>query len=178
MRWGWPLFALLCAFAMAACAGTAKPADQCAVSGCDVIDRQKCELQACLGNIQGTQIERHADGVCVIMCCDQLFESGSTRPSPATCRQLREVAEIVKKYPDTHMKVDAHTDCIHSEEDNLVLSENQAEAVKEVLASQGVVSSYIAARGWGEAKPVASNATEAGRQANRRLAITLLPGKN
>jgi outer membrane protein OmpA-like peptidoglycan-associated protein len=76
------------------------------------------------------------------------------------------------------MKVDAHTDCIKSEEDNLVLSENQADAIKEVLVGQGVASSHIVARGWGEAKPVDSNATEAGRQANRRLSITFLPGKN
>jgi outer membrane protein OmpA-like peptidoglycan-associated protein len=163
---------------MAACAGMTNRNNQaCSLTG-DLADRQKCELQACLGNAQGTQVEKHEDGVCVIMCCDQIFESGSDRVCSTTCRQLHDVAEVVKKYPDTQMKVDAHTDCIRSEESNLELSEKQAEAIKDVLIGQGVASSHVIARGWGEAKPVASNATESGRQANRRLTITLLPVGN
>ncbi len=175
MRRLWPLV-VICVFTMAACATTNRT-QQC-LPACDLLDRQKYELQACLANAQGTQIERHEDGVCVTMCCDLLFESGSDRVRPTTSRQLHDFAEIIKKYPDTQMKVDAHTDCLRSEEDNLILSEKQADAVKEVLINQGISSSRVVARGWGEAKPIASNATETGRQANRRLTITLLPGKN
>jgi outer membrane protein OmpA-like peptidoglycan-associated protein len=165
-----------CAFAMAACAGTATRTDLGAATqtGGDLMERQKCELQSCLVRFQGTEIEKREGCVAVAVCCDLLFESGSARISPATCCQLNDIAEVIKKYPETKIQVDAHTDCIRSEEDNMALSEMQAGAVKEVLVGQGVVSSRIAARGWGEAKPVSSNATEAGRQANRRLTITLV----
>jgi outer membrane protein OmpA-like peptidoglycan-associated protein len=80
---------------------------------------------------------------------------------------------VVKKYPKTIISVDVHTDCVRSEEENLALSELQAWTLKKALVDRGVAASRITARGWGESKPAASNATEEGRQANRRITIKL-----
>ncbi len=79
----------------------------------------------------------------------------------------------MKKYPETQIKVEVHTDCVRSEEENLALSDLQAWTIKKALVEKGVASSRVTARGWGESKPVASNATEAGRRVNRRVMIML-----
>jgi outer membrane protein OmpA-like peptidoglycan-associated protein len=104
-----------------------------------------------------------------------LFESNSDRIKPATGTEIDSVANVVKKYPETNIRVDVHTDCIRSEEENLALSELQAWIIKKTLVDKGVASSRVTARGWGESKPIVSNATEAGRKVNRRVTITLAP---
>ncbi len=88
------------------------------------------------------------------------------------------MADVVRKYPETSIVVDAHTDCIRSEEENLALSELQAWTIKKALVDRGVAPSRIKARGWGESKPVASNATEEGRRLNRRITINLAPNRS
>ncbi len=180
MRRGWPLLMVFCSFTLAACARTNNLSERSvpAASQLDYLDRQKVELQSCLGGFDGTQIDRGKSGVCITIGCDSFFESNSERIRPATCKEIDTVAEVVKKYPETSIKVDVHTDCIRSEEENLALSELQAWTIKKALVDKGVAPSRVTARGWGESKPVASNATEAGRRANRRITITLAPSKS
>ena len=124
------------------------------------------------------QIERRESAVFITILSDTLFESDSDSIKPATCPEIDIVADVVNKYPQTDIVVDAHTDCIRSEEENLALSELQAWILKKALVARGVASSRVKARGWGEAKPVASNATEAGRHANRRVTIKLAPDQS
>ncbi|SPF46693.1 hypothetical protein SBDP1_610059 [Syntrophobacter sp. SbD1] len=133
------------------------------------------ELQSVLSRFDGTQIERREGGVFITIECDSLFESDCGSMKPATCAEIAKMAEVVKKYPDTNIKVDVHTDCVHSEEKNLALSELQAWTIKKSLVDKGISPSRIKARGWGESKPAASNATEEGRKANRRVTIILAP---
>lgn len=179
MKRGWPFLLFFCAFALAACAGTTDRTasditPKAGIAG-DYLERQRFELQVCLGRFPGTEVRNTNDSVAVLMNCDGMFDPGSARLSPSVSGRLDDVAEILNKYSETKIRVDAHTDCIKSEEENFILSEKQAGAVKEALANRGVLPSRIIARGWGEAKPIASNATEAGRQENRRLTITLVP---
>ena len=143
----------------------------------DPLDAQKLELQSRLGNFGATCVERRESNLAIILGCDGLFERGSCRINSSNCGGLDEIAEILKKYSDTKIKVDAHTDCIKSEEENLEVSEMQAGAIRDALVARGVPAARITARGWGESKPAASNATEAGRQANRRVTITLAPSQ-
>ncbi len=174
MRNGWFLLVVFCSISVAACAGTNKSG--ASVPEClrpDYLERQRVELQSSLKSFDGTRVERRENGVCIIIGSDSLFESNSDCMTQVTCKEIDTVAEVVKKYPDTKIKVDAHTDCIRSEEENLALSELQAWTIKKVLVDKGVASSRVIARGWGESKPAASNATEAGRKVNRRLTITL-----
>lgn len=178
MRRGWLLLTVFCALAVSACAGANTSGNAVPAVSVDTLDRQRVELQSCLAGYEGAKIERHENSLSIVMRCDTLFEPDSARMKGVTCGQLDGVADVVKKYSDTRVKVDAHTDCIRSEEENLEISEMQAGAVKEVLVGRGVSPSRVTSRGWGEAKPAASNATEDGRQANRRVTITLIPGQS
>jgi OOP family OmpA-OmpF porin len=71
------------------------------------------------------------------------------------------------------LKLSGHTDNIGSDESNMNLSNNRANAVKDYLVSKGVSSFKIEATGFGETQPLESNKTAKGRQANRRVAFIL-----
>ena len=103
MRRGWPLLVIFCSLTLAACAGTSnRERTDCSVaSELDYLDRQKVELQACLGRFDGTQIERRESAVIHNNTVRHLFESDSDRIKPATCPEIDIVADVVKKYPET-----------------------------------------------------------------------------
>lgn len=181
MKVGLSVLMICFAFALAGCAGTMNRNEQAVVpagKALDSLDVQRLELQSRLGHFGATTVEKHDSNLAIIMGCDMLFEKGSCRISSSTCGGLDEIAEILRKYSETKIKVDAHTDCLKSEEENLEASEMQAGAIKEALVTRGVPAARITARGWGESKPVASNATPDGRQANRRITITLAPSQS
>ncbi len=174
MRQGWPLLVIFCSIILAAC-GTTNLSKTCVPAACklDYLDMQKVELQSCLRPFEGTEVERRESCVYITIGCDTLFKSTSDRIEPATEMEIGTVAEVVKKYPETKIRVEAHTDCVLSEEKNLALSELQAWTIKKALVDKGVAPSRVTARGWGESKPLASNATEEGRKVNRRVTIIL-----
>ena len=74
---------------------------------------------------------------------------------------------------DISLKLGGHTDGVGSENANMKLSKDRAEAIKVYLVSQGANGSKIEAVGYGETQPIASNKTDAGRQQNRRVEFTL-----
>ena len=72
-----------------------------------------------------------------------------------------------------HLKLAGYTDNVGSVAANLKLSKARANAVKTYLETQGVDPSMIQADGFGKANPIATNATDAGRQLNRRVEFSL-----
>lgn len=175
-----PVLLVFCWLALSGCAGFFGTGDTSALNSLSggkpltAFEKQQVECRTRLGRVDGISIEQRQDFIRITFQCDSLFERDSDRIVPAACG-LNDLADILKAHPETPVRVDAHTDCTRSEEENMALSEMRAGAVKEALAVRGVDASRITARGWGESKPAASNATETGRQANRRLSITLLP---
>jgi outer membrane protein OmpA-like peptidoglycan-associated protein len=182
MKRGFSILLVCFAFALAGCAGTMSRNEQATAiplgKSLDSLDVQKLEIQSCLGNYGGACVERRDSSLAIILGCDTLFDRGSCRINSSTCGGLDGIAEILRKYSETKIKIDAHTDCLKSEEENLEISEMQAGAIRDALVTRGVPASRITARGWGESKPAASNATEAGRQANRRVTISLVPSQS
>jgi outer membrane protein OmpA-like peptidoglycan-associated protein len=85
------------------------------------------------------------------------------------------VAQSLNQYPDSLIDVYGHTDSTGSDAYNQALSERRARAVADYLTSRGVSYSRIRSQGFGETQPVASNDTEAGRSANRRVEIKIVP---
>ena len=79
--------------------------------------------------------------------------------------------KVMKDKPNMRVSVEGHTDSIGSDAYNQKLSERRAQAVRDYLVSQGIDAARISVKGWGKAKPVASNKTEAGRAENRRVEI-------
>ena len=175
MRHGWPLLLIFCTLTLAACGSTTTLSERSVPVGLQLgcLERQGVELQSCLARFDGTEIEKREGCICIIIGCDTFFESNSDLVKPVTYTEIATVAEVVKKYPETRIKVEVYTDCVRSEEENIALSDLQAWTIKKALVDKGVAASRITARGWGESKPIASNATEAGRKANRRITIML-----
>ncbi|MEN6438200.1 MAG: OmpA family protein [Syntrophobacter sp.] len=180
MRWIRGVTMACCLTVLAGCAGMDLPGRahrESAVTGKPVnfVESQLLEIQACMVKIDGAVVESQQDHITVTLRCDSVFDKDTARiNSPHACG-LDDLAEMLNKHAETKVKVEAHTDCMRSEEENLLLSETRASAVKDALVTKGVDGSRIMARGWGEAKPAASNATEEGRKVNRRITVTLLP---
>ena len=86
---------------------------------------------------------------------------------------LQAIADIMQEYPATVFHIGGHTDSTGSEAYNEKLSEERAESVRQFLIEAGVPASRLTAEGYGEARPIATNQTAVGRQANRRVEISL-----
>jgi len=88
---------------------------------------------------------------------------------------LDRVAQSLVQYPNSLIDVYGHTDSTGSDAYNQALSERRARAVADYLISRGVGYARIRSQGFGESQPIASNDSEQGRQANRRVEIKIVP---
>ena len=171
MRRGWLLLALFCILTLSACGGTGDLITNplaCRPNGV----RPESSLSTCLGRLGQTQVDKQKGDVSITILSDSLFQPGPRGLELANQTDIGVLADACKKYPHMKVAVDAYTDCIHSEEQNLTLSQLEALLVKQALIHSGVPAKRISAQGWGESKPVATNATEDGRKSNRRVTIT------
>lgn len=82
---------------------------------------------------------------------------------------LQTVAQVMRDFPDVTVEIQGHTDSRGGDEHNLRLSQERAESVRQYLIQQGIADGRMTARGYGEARPIDSNRTNAGRSANRRV---------
>ncbi|MBS1564240.1 MAG: OmpA family protein [Bacteroidetes bacterium] len=99
-----------------------------------------------------------------------LFDVNAATIRPESNGVLKEIAEVLKKYPDVKVKVLGHTDSDGSDAANLALSKKRAEAVKQSLQSDyGIEEGRITTDGKGETEPVGDNKTREGKAANRRV---------
>src|SRR5690606_21598287 len=101
------------------------------------------------------------------------FDFDRSDLTPLAERSLEVLAEILINYPGYNVRLVGHTDALGSDAYNQTLSERRADAARTYLMMSGVRPSRIVAWGMGEAEPVASNATEAGRQQNRRVEVAI-----
>ena len=127
-----------------------------------------------LARIPGTTVERvDEDTLLVHFESDVLFDVDSASLDSSGRQTLEDVAGVINEYNKTAVVVQGHTDSTGSEEHNQSLSERRARSVEGYLVSRGVDADRLAAVGMGEGYPVASNASESGRQLNRRVDILL-----
>lgn len=98
-----------------------------------------------------------------------LFDSGSAEIAEESKAGLTAIVDLFDRCPEAEIEVAGYTDSEGPEDVNLDLSQARAEAVMETLLARGIPLSRLRARGFGEADPVASNDTEAGRARNRRI---------
>jgi outer membrane protein OmpA-like peptidoglycan-associated protein len=82
--------------------------------------------------------------------------------------------EILKLKKTMVVEIQGHTDNAGSEQSNQELSQARAEEVKKYLVARGVPAERIVATGYGQSRPVADNATEAGRSKNRRTGLKVI----
>ncbi|MCU0910261.1 MAG: OmpA family protein [Rhodobacteraceae bacterium] len=137
----------------------------------NILDAQARELDRDLsGNID---VIRDGDRLIVRMPNDLLFGVDSTFVRPDLQRDLSILAGSLNKYPRSTIEVVGHADSDGSDAYNQDLSERRASAVASILVNEGVSSRRVVAYGRGETQPIASNATPAGKQANRRVEIII-----
>jgi len=107
----------------------------------------------------------------IVNMSDVLFDTGQATLKPGAREKLAKVSGIVLAHPGLSLEVEGHTDSVGTDDFNQSLSERRAESVKTYLTQQGIPSASIRVRGFGEAQPVASNDSAAGRQQNRRVEL-------
>ena len=88
---------------------------------------------------------------------------------------LDEAVATLKRYPHIHVEVAGHTDSRADDAYNQALSQRRARAVVDYFIQQGIEAGRLTAKGYGEAQPIADNATAKGRASNRRVELRILP---
>lgn len=141
------------------------------------MDKQAQQIEE---EVPGAQVERVDQGIVVT------FEDGSgvyfatnkyniNNPSQTT---LKKLVSIFKENPDTKILVVGHTDSSGDAGYNMTLSKNRANSVSSFLNQNGINSTRLITKWYGEEQPIADNATEAGRSKNRRVNIVILPNED
>ena len=138
------------------------------------MDKQERELRA---RTAGTdvQVTREGDNLVLNIPSGITFAYDSADVQPQFQRTLDQVASTLSQYNQTYIDVYGHTDSTGSDSYNQTLSDRRATAVADYLSSRGVQTARIGTRGYGETQPIASNDTDAGRAANRRVEVKIVP---
>ncbi len=137
-------------------------------------ERQIAENKRLIAELRSRGADaRITDRGVVVNLPDVLFEFDSARLSGGANRTVREIAEVVREQGRRSIAVEGHTDSLGTVAYNERLSEARARAVADRLVANGVSRSTIAARGFGESRPIASNSSPEGRQRNRRVEVIL-----
>jgi outer membrane protein OmpA-like peptidoglycan-associated protein len=123
----------------------------------------------------GVRVAREGNNIHLTMPGDVTFTTGSADLNSRFFEVLDSVALVLQEYKSTLVTVAGYTDSTGSAEFNQKLSERRASTVAMYLHGRGVVKERLAAIGYGEQHPVASNGDAEGRAKNRRVEITLEP---
>jgi outer membrane protein OmpA-like peptidoglycan-associated protein len=138
------------------------------------MDRQEAALRTELDRT-GVSVTRVGDNITLNMPGNITFPTDSADLNASFYEVLNSVSLVVNEYEQTVIEVAGHTDSTGSAEYNQRLSERRAASVASYLRTRNVLGERIIEIGMGEERPIASNDTDAGRQANRRVELTLVP---
>lgn len=134
------------------------------------MDQQAEELQK---DLEGATVQRVGEGILITFNEGLQFDVDSYELQSGSYDNLLELSEVLKKYENTNILVEGHTDATGDDAYNQTLSENRASTVENYLIEQGIKAGRISAVGYGEDQPLQDNSTKAGRQANRRVEVAI-----
>lgn len=143
------------------------------------MDRQKQDLEKNLkserdaGNVSVQKLP--GDVVKITMTSQTAFDVGQADIKPGFRTTLDKLADVIIRYQKTSLTIIGHTDAQGAHDSNMELSRRRAAAVAAYLQGKNVNAARLDAEGQGETEPVASNDTDAGRRANRRVEILVEP---
>lgn len=140
-----------------------------------MMDKQEADMRDALAASDAASVRREGDLLAVTLKGDVTFDTNSATIRPGLYNELDRIAQIMIKYPQTNILVGGFTDSTGSESYNQQLSVRRADNVKNALVQRGVPAYRITAVGYGEDRPIATNATPEGRQMNRRVEIRINP---
>lgn len=138
------------------------------------MDVQEAKLRQRLEGT-GVSVTRIGDNITLNMPGNVTFKTDSSDLNGNFFSVLDSVGLVLKEYEKTIIEVAGHTDNTGEDAYNQALSERRARTVAQYLTSKGVMDQRIITIGAGETRPVANNSTPEGRQANRRVELTLAP---
>lgn len=109
----------------------------------------------------------------IVMLGDVLFETGKAEVKPNSVGNLDKLSAFLNHYDERQVRIEGHTDNVGSVANNIALSKQRADAVKQYLVENGVSSERITVSGLGESMPVSDNTSVDGRQQNRRVEVII-----
>lgn len=140
----------------------------------DYMDKQATEMK---NDLSGAKVERVGDGIKVTFGAGILFDVNKYDLRSDARSEIAQLAAILTKYPDTYVRIEGHTDADGTESYNQTLSERRAAAVTACMTEKSVSVGRMKDFGFGETRPVASNETPDGKQANRRVEVIIEPNE-
>lgn len=134
------------------------------------MDRQAEELRQ---DLEGAEIVRVGEGIKITFDSGLMFAINSSDLNQNTKSNLADLAETLKKYEDTDILIEGHTDSTGAEDYNQTLSEKRANSVSGYLMTLGVSGQRLTTIGYGENQPIADNESASGREKNRRVEVAI-----
>jgi outer membrane protein OmpA-like peptidoglycan-associated protein len=134
------------------------------------MDKQAEELAY---DLPGAVVQRVGEGITVTFPEGLLFGFDSDQINATAQDNLRRFAASLQKYPNTRTLIVGHTDSEGSADYNMDLSNRRALSAANFITGEGVDRARISTAGRGEAEPIATNSSDAGRQLNRRVEVAI-----
>lgn len=136
------------------------------------MDKQAREIEKAL---PGTQVQRVGEGIHLVLGENSVnFQFNKSTLTVTAKQNLDKLVPVFNEYADTDIIIYGYTDSKGSESYNLNLSSERAAAVKSYLSGKGLSSSRFSVLGMGEAEPIETNDTDAGRSLNRRVEFAIV----
>ena len=135
----------------------------------EVAAEEAASLRNLVSELEAEKTERGL----VLTMGDVLFDTDRAELKPGAIATMDRLASFLREYPDYALIIEGHTDATGEDSYNLALSDRRANTVRNALVARGISSERLNSVGMGEAYPVASNDTAAGRQQNRRVEIVI-----
>ncbi|HLT64842.1 MAG TPA: OmpA family protein [Flavobacterium sp.] len=140
------------------------------------MDKQAQDIQTA---VPGAQVERVGEGIKVILNENTVnFGFDSSDLTSTAKSNLDKIAKVFIDNPKTVITIYGYTDSVGKDEYNMKLSRSRANAVRSYLGSKGIGVRRMTAQGMGEADPIASNDTDAGRAKNRRVEFGIIANED
>lgn len=132
----------------------------------------KLEAESLRAEMEALQAKKTDRGM-VLTLGDVLFDLNKADLKSAGERTVTRLADFMKEYENRRVRIEGYTDSTGADSYNQKLSEKRANSVRQALRDDGIDSSRIEVKGYGEAYPIAGNDTSSGRQRNRRVEIVI-----
>ncbi|MEP6628060.1 MAG: OmpA family protein [Ginsengibacter sp.] len=136
-----------------------------AIIGRDM-DKQAEQIK---NDIPGAKVERVDEGIKVEFNEKILFAFSKSDIGDSAKKNLNALVGVLNKYPNTNIEIQGHTDSRGTDEYNMALSIRRATTVKDYLQGQGIASTRMTIKGYGESAPAYTNDTPEGQAQNRRV---------
>jgi outer membrane protein OmpA-like peptidoglycan-associated protein len=132
----------------------------------EMIEQSPAPVEMMAGDIQ---LERGRE----FILRNIFFDTNKSSLKPESYQELDRLVQLMTQRKEVGLLITGHTDAVGNDDDNLVLSEQRAEAVKQYLIAKGIDRARLNAAGKGESEPMATNNTEEGRALNRRVVFAV-----